>query len=289
MFQHKEELKRSIVLMWKNKILWLFGLFLAEGYVFTNVRVSDNRRAAIEKFLGPDFWKNLTEFFNDAAILIVKQFWLIGLVLLALFILSIVSRGALLSSLLIIKEGNKAEFKKQTKAGLAKFWKLLGLSVLLWLGNLPVMILWYFGLARTSGLLVGIGLALFFIYNILILLFKHYSYCFVVYEGANIFAGIARGWQLFIKNWKDSVLAQVARLFATAIASVALLLAAIIVSITFFVVGMIVAAFAGKIGFDIVVGIGMVVFFGVLFWLNAMLNVYVYSYLTKLYWWLKNN
>lgn len=289
MFQHKEELKRSIVLMWKNKILWVFGLFLAEGYVFTNVRISDARKAAIEKFLGPDFWKNLTEFFNDAVILIVKQFWLIGLILLALFVLSIIARGALLSSLRTIKDKNKAEFKKEVKSGAENFWKLFGLCVLLWLGNLPVMIIWYFGLARTSGLLVGIGLALFFVYNILILLFKHYSYCFIVYDGADIFAGIARGWQLFIKNWKDSVLAQFARLLATAIASIGLLVAAIIVSITFFVIGMIVAAFAGKLGFNIVVGIGMVVFFGVLFWLNAMLNVYVYSYLTKLYWWLKSN
>ncbi|MBI5254648.1 hypothetical protein HY932_02615 [Candidatus Falkowbacteria bacterium] len=289
MFQHKEELKRSFVLTAKNRILWLFGLFLAEGYVFTNVRISDARRAAIEKFLGPNFWKNLTEFFNDASLLIVKKFWLIGLILLVLFVLSIISRGALLTSLRTIRDSSKAGFKKEIKAGLKSFWRLLGLSVLLWLGNLPAIVLWYFGLARMSGLLVGIGLALFFIYNILVLLFKHYAYCFAVYEGAEIFEGIAAGWQMFVKNWKDSVLAQLARLLATAIASVGLLLAAVIVSITFFVVGMIVAAFAGKIGFSIVVGVGAVVFFGVLFWFNALLNVYIYSYLTKLYWWLRNN
>ena len=72
--------------------------------------------------------------FNEAAILIVKQFWLIGIVLLVLLVCQYSARRALIS-LRTIKEGNKAEFKNKQKPAWQNFGNCLT-SVLLWLWKL---------------------------------------------------------------------------------------------------------------------------------------------------------
>jgi hypothetical protein len=287
MFQHKEEIKKSIVATWKNKILWVFGLFLAESYVFTSAGISDDRRAAIQKFFGPEFWTNLQAILGDFVGLVIKKYWIFAVLVLVLSLLAILSRGALLTALADVKRGAAPKFKVALKNGFGSFWRLLGMTVLFWLGNLPALAFWYVGIGRTSAALVAIGAALFFLYNIALILFKHYSYCLVVYEQKTIWLALIAGWKMFVKNWRDTVLAQIIRLLATVAMSLATILAIVIITITFFVIGMLIAVFAGAIGFNIAIMIGTIVLFACLFWANSLLNVFVYAYLTKLYWWIK--
>jgi hypothetical protein len=284
MFQHKEDVKRSLSVAWKNKILWIWGLFLAESYVFTGVKMTEDRRALIKKVFTMEFWSNFASSTENVFGFLVKQYWIFGLLVIVLSVFAVLSRGSMLISLAEMKKGKDVKFMAGLKAGAKKFWKLLGVMVLFWLGNLPIFVIWYVGIGAAIPVIVGIGAALFFIYNLMVILFKHYAYCQVVYENVGVGTAIVEGWKLFAKKWKDTLIGQGFRAVITAAMSLGMILAAIVITITFFVLSLIAAAFLGGIGFNIVAMVGLAAIFVAMLVCNAYLNTFVYCYLTRLYW-----
>lgn len=290
MFNHKEEVKKALLLSWKYKLLWVFAFFIAETGAIFNIGFSEKEQASVENFFSANFWQNLGDFFSDKGGAFLVSLTIAGIATILLTLISLVARAGMLSSLQRVGRGEDKFFKASWKTGLSKFVAMLLVTIVFAVGNIPGFIFLLLGvlvkIKWLSIVLYVIGWILLVAYNILLLLTKHYIYCFVVFAGHKTKTAIMRGWEMFVKNWKLTVIAQLIRLLSAICFGVAMILVTVILGITFFVLSLLLTGVIGPSAFLIVMTIGVVIDL-VLFFIVAMfLRTYLYSYLTEVFWYL---
>jgi len=291
MFKHKEGVKNSILITWKYRLLWVFGFFVAEGFFVSNLDLSAEQKQAIKSFFVPTFWHNLKVIFHgQPAVVFWRQILILIFIALLFLFFSIIARSGILLALQDIKKKQSLKFIDICKRALPYFWHLLLLVFILSLGNVPgLLLLWLSVVVKTATLatwLKILGVIYLLVYNVLVLLFKHYAYCFLVFVKEKALFAIVRGWKMFVENWKISVIAQLVRLGSMIAVSLGLLLSAAICFIVFFVLGLLFGSFFGGTAFSVFLIIGIGVMLGLLLFINALFNTYIYTYLTKVYWYL---
>jgi len=292
MFNHKEEIKKALLLSWKYKLLWIFAFFMAETGALLNIGFSEKEKAVVKNVFSASFWQNMGELFSDKGGTFLISLIIVSIVVILLTLIAIVARAAMLSALQRIGKGEDNVFKASLKTGFTKFLLMLLVTIVFVLGNVPGFIFLLLGvLIKIKWLSVAlfvIGWLFLAVYNILLLLCKHYIYCFVVFAGYKTKIAIVRGWKMFSQNWKLTVMAQVIRFASVICFSLAIVLVTLILGITFFVLSLLLTGMLGSSAFLIVMSVGIAIDLVLFFIVGMFVRTYLYSYLTELFWYLES-
>lgn len=125
MFPYKKLLKQAWQIIKTNKFLWLFGLFLFWGNLFSFVfSDSDSKNQQINPST-----QDLTNWFNDHIYIALILLVVIILFLITMFVLNYRAKAGLILSISAIVNRQPTGFKKELNAGKKYFWRLVGISL----------------------------------------------------------------------------------------------------------------------------------------------------------------
>lgn len=286
-FPFTEVLKQSWQTAWKTKLFWLFGLFTGGGFMFWSFSEKDyqNISALFSKGVDP------------AAGLPANFLWLILLFLpigIIMAILAYLARAAFLHGLGQVNSGASFRFGELVKFGWRKMWRLWGIDIILGLFNIPLVVVLILtavaagnGSAAASGFFVSTVLIMI-VYNIGIMLFKHYAHCFAILEDTKAWGAIKSGWQLFLKNLGVTVVARLIEVGILIASGLAMIIAALILAIPFVLLGVLLALALGTVGVWIVSTLGVLVLLAFCLVVRGLISAFMYVYLTRVYWRLKS-
>lgn len=226
---------RSLHIIWKHKFLWFFGFFASAGGGGGLNWVDD---------AGPrlhDF------FFANPAILVLT---IVGLVIvwLVLFVMNLISKGALVAGTHEASEGRHVTFGYGWREGLRAFWRILGLAVLALIAFLfvtaicviPVVLALFGG---TPGIVIAVVIAavLFFPYLAFLFLLSFtvtYAEREVVLRRANIFDAIYAGWDLTKRHFWKSILVWLIMLASALVFGISMVVVLLILAVPFILIGL---------------------------------------------------
>jgi len=199
---------------WKHKTLWIFGLFVSGGSgLFLRFR-SDfwPGRGDFSHVLKRGLWPDIS--FLDINPLIIFFLAVVVLFLVCiLFCLAVISIGALIDAARCLKENREYRFGSSLKAGLKKFWSLLGITILtLIIGGAAVIILVLMGVAAfvihivlgflSLVFLIPLLMAAIFVMTITAALAER----IIVIENKPVFDSIEESFALWKKRFGSSLL-----------------------------------------------------------------------------------
>ena len=211
-------IKRAWEITKKYKFLWIFGILVGGApsiqIPITNFQYTVKDEGELEKVLTPEVLESLKTFFVNNLNLILALAFVLFLIILILFILSIIFRGALIGTVGEIEKGQEVNFKKGFQVGSHHFWRILGLSILLFLLILlslvilatPVALLASFKIYVLAIILGILFLLLYLIWTIFLNLSFQYALRFLIIGDFGIIQSIKQGFSLFRKFWKEILL-----------------------------------------------------------------------------------
>lgn len=223
---YRDALRFGWQFAWKNKFLWVYGLFAAMLGQFGIFELLARVSAAVTNASGGvqlywfrlprhmmrGFWQMGWEAKGPDVIWIV---WLIlvGLgILVALIVVAVVSQGALIYAAAQGKTGRVAEDSREWHAGVDHFWRLFFLNAarkaaILFL---VTMVGWasYSALISPTPSALLLFLALFILaalVGIVVSFFTLYVACYVVIEEYSFLDALYSAWRLFRRHWLVSL------------------------------------------------------------------------------------
>jgi hypothetical protein len=203
-------LKRAWQIIWKFKVLWIFGILAGCGQAGSSGGSNSGYRFSVQDtYIG----SQVQNFFDRLGPLGVGTLIVIGiLVILVLVVLVIlfatVGRIGLIRGTVKAEQGaDRLTFSELWQDGLAYFWRVFGLNLLIGLIILfAVFVLFILGIILTVG---TIGIFLICLIPLLCLFVPVMWFVSIIIEQANIALvvenlsitdAIKRGWQVFIEN-----------------------------------------------------------------------------------------
>lgn len=235
-------IERSFSNAWRYKFLWLFGFFvsIAEGFrggfSWTDRLEHYDHLHRYWRFSRFDFEPALIAMILLAALFV----WLI------LFLMSVLSEGALIRGISRKELGLETGFEDCWKTGWNKFLRLFGIVILaviavfssiviLVIGNIPFWIV-----AKPLGLLVTlVSIPIFLAVILLIIVVEGWAIRFAVLYDENWLSSIAKGWRLFKNNIGKTLGVAFSSLLSQIIAWILLVICVIAVAIPFIILGII--------------------------------------------------
>ncbi len=263
-------LKRAFEITIKNKYLWIFGILAggAAGGANFNFTLPGNNF--------PDNWKpffnetgtsfNWETFWSNYGVIIITILVIIFLLGLLFAIVSIIAEGGLLGSVKAIEENQEHGFKKGFVFGWHKFWRLLGVDLIIFLFvflsilllAVPVIFLI---LAKIYVFAVIYGI-LIFLCNLLLWLFLGLAGPYILRSAVlgdqGAWQAVMSSWKFFSKHWKDILVIYLLLIAVGILIAIVSLLVFVLLGGLLFVIGLgiylvsqvavwIYAAFAGLI------------------------------------------
>ncbi|MFA6159764.1 MAG: hypothetical protein WC678_01585 [Parcubacteria group bacterium] len=257
-------IKDAWKITWKNRYLWWFGFFVTLGggggmnYFFNSGE---------DKKLDPAQNEKILEFLSQNMHWIIAVAIIVFLLLIIFSVLSILARGALISSIEKNSKGQLANFKSGWQDGKKNFWKIfiidfsLGLFIFFTLLILiaPVAILFLNKNYIIGGMLAFLAILIFIPIAILSSYLRTYGYFYSILGKLNFWSAIENAYNLFVKNIWASILLSlifiplgiVLMLVILAILPLLLLVFLILGAIGYFALGKITAIVIGAIGISI--------------------------------------
>ncbi|HEX9092301.1 MAG TPA: hypothetical protein VF831_12470 [Anaerolineales bacterium] len=200
-------LKRAWEIIWKFKILWIFGILASCGQASGSSGSNSSYR-----FSGNDVSPRIQEFFNQnpgltTTLIILGIILAIVLVILAI-LLGTVGRVGLIRGTVKAEQGaDRLTFGELWRDGLTYFWRVFGLNLLLWvIIFVAVVILGLLAIILTIG---TIGIFLICLIPLLCLIVPIMWFISIIVEQANvalvvenlsITQAIERGWKVVRDN-----------------------------------------------------------------------------------------
>ncbi|NQT49640.1 hypothetical protein HQ571_03020 [Candidatus Kuenenbacteria bacterium] len=274
----------------KNKILWIFGIFIGGGGAIYNIPTREDTEA-LQGFSFNEAMGNLGVSLSEPGVIAM----VIGLALLgiALVLIGFWANASILIGLSKVKAGSPVKFVELFKSGFNKIGRILLMEILFGILNLVFLVLGLiFVFAREGGTIwIGIVIVtvLMIIYNLLIFVFRHYSYCFAVLENEKAWSSIKKGWQLFRANIGALLVVKLMEIALWIGISIGVIVALLILVIPFILLGLILSFTAGPVGLTIAVTLGIILILLALLILRGAVNTFMRSYLTHVYWQAKGN
>jgi len=203
-------LKRAWEIIWKFKVLWIFGILASCGQAGGSSGGNSGYRFSVQDTTTGTQIEQFFRQLNPAIItllIIVAVVIAIALVVLAI-LLGTVGRVGLIRGTVKAEQGaNKLTFGELWRDGLTYFWRVFGLNLLIGLIILfAILALGILGIVLSIGTL---GIILICLIPLLCLLLPVMWLVSIVIEQANvalvvenldIVSAIKRGWQVFIDN-----------------------------------------------------------------------------------------
>ncbi|MFA7653758.1 MAG: hypothetical protein WCX97_01810 [Candidatus Magasanikbacteria bacterium] len=215
-------------LVWRNKILWIFGLlsvmigqFGLGDFVGKLLYWNDKAVHPFYLFSYVSGAVGILPVAMGAKIGIIWATLIILLLMLLAIFISVCAQGALVAAVADWYKSKKTDkLAVAWHKGVKHFWRVLSLNILekLILGFLLIILAVAIGgLADTSVgglLLIGAIFALIFFGALITIVVTIYSIGFVVVENRDLFSAMARGWRLFISHLAVSIELAVLLFFA---------------------------------------------------------------------------
>jgi hypothetical protein len=263
---------RSLRIIWKHKFLWFFGFFAAGTGSGGFNWVTD---------AGPYVRDFILE--NAAVFVLIVMglviFWLV------MFVMNLISTGALVSAVREASRGRQATFGDAWREGLGAFWRILGVTVLAIIAFLfvtalcaiPVVLA---ALGGTSGIVIAVVIGAILLFPYLAFLFLlaftvTYAEREVVLKRAGVFEAISAGWDLTKRYFWKSLLVWLI-MFGSGLAfALGLVLVLLILAVPFILIGL--ASVFAALVLGIPVGIVVVVV------ASGAFGAYSYSVWTLMY------
>lgn len=205
-FPYMEILKKSAAIVWQNKFLWWFGLFIALGSPGSfNFPGSDNQMEKSGQFVNvlKDHWQ--------AALAAALAFFVLGIIL---YLLSLIAKAGLIKSVYKINLGRKAAFKEGWKEGKKYLGKLFLLGILTGIVIIIVLLVlatpavylfiiksWISAVILTL-LAVAIFIPLAFVISVTEILAEYY----IVLSDLKVWSAVEAGYNLLIKNISKNII-----------------------------------------------------------------------------------
>lgn len=128
-FSYGEVIREAFRISWRNKFLWFFGFFAAGG-----LSSFSNASNLPGDFTQPGAGARIPAFVQENLVALIAVAVVVGLlVALAVIFLSILSNGALASSVAALDRGGERRFGDTWRAGLSFFWRVLLQGILFFL------------------------------------------------------------------------------------------------------------------------------------------------------------
>ena len=228
---------RSAGIAWNNRFLWFFGFFAASGGGGggNTMNWKDHGLDEVRDF-----------FVSHIGVMIAV---IMGLVLLwlALFILNIISKGALLSCISRADDGERIRFEEGWHAGVRAFWGMFGIAVAAFIVFLVVTTVC--GLAvvlplmgGAAGIAVGIfiGAILFIPYIVFLFLLTFtviYAEREYVIRGVRVADALSAGWELTRSCFRQSLMMWLVSVASAMAFFISLLIAFLAIAMPFILIG----------------------------------------------------
>jgi hypothetical protein len=203
-------LKRAWEIIWKFKVLWIFGILASCSQAGGTSGGNSGFRFSSQD---STFGYQIQQYFNQLNPAIITLLIIIAiLVVIALVVLAIllgtVGRVGLIRGTTKAEQGaSKLTFSELWREGLAYFWRVFGLNLLIGLIIIvALVVLAFLGVILSIGTL---GIFLICLIPLLCLIIPIMGLVGIIIEQANvalvvenldILAAIKRGWQVFIEN-----------------------------------------------------------------------------------------
>lgn len=212
-------ISRAFKISWKYKFLWLFGIFLSFGANF-NLRFY-NLGGLPSSLNTPGFQNSVSKWALTHIWLLAVSFLILFLIWLLFFIMAVISQPAVIKAADESERGGEPKFRTTFSFALKKFWRVLGLMLLIFLIVfaaillllIPIILLIIF-IAKNSSIglivLTALMVALFFIFFIAFViaigLVFNYALRYAVITDESVRESIRRGWRLLRHNLGASTL-----------------------------------------------------------------------------------
>ena len=228
---------RSAGIAWNHKFLWLFGFFAASGGGGGGNSMNWRDRGLDE----------VRDFFMSHIGVMVAVIMGLVLLWLALFILNIISKGALLSCISRADDGEGIRFEEGWHAGIRAFWGMFGIAVAAFIVFLIVTAVC--GLAvvlplvgGAAGIAVGIfiGAILFIPYIVFLFLLTFtviYAEREYVIRGGGVTDALSAGWELTRSCFRQSLMMWLVSLASSVAFFISLMIVFLAMAMPFILIG----------------------------------------------------
>ena len=225
-----EVLTRAWKIVWKFKVLWIFGILASCGTGSGNGGGGNN---VSYQFSSGDLPPQFEQFFGNIEQFANDLWWIFGLlicltcvlVLVAIF-LSTIGKIALIKGTLRAEEGaERMGFVELFNASTPYFWRVFGLSMLLFLVFFVAVM---FGvLVFMAATMLTFGIALICLLPLCCLMIPvmwaigvilEQAYIAIVVEERGIADGLSRGWEVVKTHWEPMLVMGVILIFGAIIA-----------------------------------------------------------------------
>lgn len=244
---------------WQNRYLWFFGLFAGVGGTSDlNFNFPPGGGGPDNDFEGggasAPFFGQFP--FGDpipgVGVAGLVGLFLLGFLLFLIFLaLVVVSNGGLADSVAAIEGGNRRSFGSTWRAGIARFWRVLGYYILFFLiglalliaiaGPLGLVIAAVFAGTEAAGvrvttvvLAVLVAIPLLIVVFVSLSIIAQFALREIVVRGQRVFASIGGGLRIFWRNLGRSILVWLIQIALIIVATIALALVSALVGLILF-------------------------------------------------------
>lgn len=265
--QYLSFFKKALKITWKNKYLWIFGAFLAlaGGGVQSNFSFDKSGQESAEF---SKFFQQITSWTSQEKVLLSVGLIFLLIFILALLVLTVVSQGAIISSIDKINQRRKTNFKDGVRQGLKNFWPILWLGLIIALALMiiftiffsPTILLLFKKFWILGTILAVLGVIIFIPLLIIAIFIKIYGFRYLVLKNKGVIESIKMSFNLFLDRWKSSLLMGILLLLAGLAVGLAVFTALIILTVPFFFLGLIAYLLFSGIGLATVIVIATIIF-----------------------------
>lgn len=148
----KQTLGKSARMIWKHKLLWLLGFFTSLGADYGGLDFPFSPMIASDELPSMSAPGSAPGWLGAAIILGIV---LLALVALCMLVIGLIARAGLIASVQRIETDGKTTFSGAFKIGISRFWRMLGMRIVVYL---PVILVTAVGvLVLLGALLTGFG------------------------------------------------------------------------------------------------------------------------------------
>ncbi|MDD5397061.1 MAG: hypothetical protein PHW24_03300 [Candidatus Moranbacteria bacterium] len=203
-------LKKALLMTWNNKFLWVFGLLIFLGSLFSNVNV-DTNKLSNQNYVSFGSHPGIVGFVSVAMLLLIA----------ALFLLRIVSMAAIIKSVSDINLYKQLKIKNILQESRVFLWRIFLLEIIIGLTLLAVAlvlsipVVYLFALNAKALAWIALVGAIVIILPLLVLAYylRRYAIIYIVLGNFKIRISLEAAYLMFEKNSKKSLLMGVVSIF----------------------------------------------------------------------------
>jgi hypothetical protein len=275
-----EIIKNSWRITWSNKYLWWFGLFLSLGgsgnFNFNFPQNDDWKKQAGN---GGEAVASFLSRHSELFIVIILIAIILGI---ALIVLKIISQAGLIKTLNKIETTKEKSFRKGFREGKKYFWKLLSIGLILgflilalvFVLAVPVVFLFYLHAIIFGVLAALLAIAIFIPLVIIASFIGKYAGFYIILSDLGIGASIERGYQIFRKNIRTSIIMALFFIPISMALAFAIFFIILIIGLIFLAIGALLYLIFSKIGIAVAVISGIMVLLASIILLSSVYQVF---------------